>query len=89
MYLIRCVYGLCVHNTHIFTRHFVTEQNFDLESTRVLCQQVVLAWKLLASFPLFSKVVLLPVVCPIYISIGKKSSAYPVFSMLSMAIVER
>lgn len=68
---------------------FVTVQNFDLENTQVLCEQVVLGWKLLASFPLFSKVVLLPVVCPIHISIGKKSSAYPVFSMSSMAIVEK
>lgn len=49
-----CMVCVCTCRSSLVT--FVTEQNFDLESTGVLCQQVVLAWKLLASFPLFSKV---------------------------------
>lgn len=82
VYLVRSVYGLWVHSVYVLTHHFCSWTDLSLAKYTVLFS-MWFSLEITCSIP-FSEVVPVPVVCLFCVSISKKPSACPVFSMLSV-----
>lgn len=82
VYLVRSVYGLWVHSVYVLTHHFCSWTDLSLAKHTVLFS-MWFSLEITCSIP-FSEVLPVPVVCLFCVSISKKPSACPVFSVLSV-----